>query len=659
MLATYSYILAPWVIQKDDLLLGHKLKVIRVPHLNFSSVPPNKLGCLIQNNFIFDQINKKNAANINDSLLYEKQKKAKTDNLLNWILASDASFLDSAFLLKKYLSLLDSSHRWEVTTDKNLVLNNLNVNSSKKPFLIRLSHQEPIGDEIVKNIYADLINKTQIIWIGESTDGMHIGPIIQTEHDLEKYQIATKTWNFSQKLIDFGFKDYWPSSIYLNLISHPEKITNAILKIMEAPPETCFLVEENREVCLWTKLTENKISESTFFDTQFWSKGLIRNFKMEHFDAINECYISKCRSPCKGVDYLEGNSGKGIDKTDALYSLVGESVERFSAWQANKLIPKYDKPVKTNEQNYYDIGQFHPFGARWTEYLMSEKIELPWYAVNDEINPNKTCWVPECLIPFPYEASEPQYDVTTSSTAGLAVHSDYKKAVINGALELFERNDLYGSFLFQKAGFFLDFANIPGRPKFSMESFIELLNRLKTNQLDYWCIVYNVKSTLPIVHFFIHDKKNHFFSRGSGSGYTLLEAIEKALVEGLQIRQQFLNSSNNPNMENSSVCEIYDNWRKLDVINQMKTYLQSFCKMPFFEHPLYAVEYTPGLLLEEIKKSLHIEGKPLLVANLPCAIKEWFAVRVLIPGFIAHQYGSDSIGGKKIINPIFKHGVPT
>lgn len=649
MLATYSYYLAPWVVQKDNALLGHKLSAVRVPHLNFSNIPLNKLDYLIQNNFILDQ---KNIVNNKNSLLQEWEEKS-FDMSLNWIWVSDASFLKSALLLKKYLSCSDLFGHWGITTDRNIISNSLSVNPSKKPFLIRLSHQEPIENEIVKNIYADLMNKTQIIWVGESTEGMHVGPIIQTYHDLEKYQVATKTWHFSKKLIEFGFKDFWPSSIYLSLISDPKKIANAILEIINASPETCFLVEKNRKTCLWTTLTGNKVSESTFFDTQFWSKGLIRNFKMDHFDSINEGYISKCRTPCKGIDYLEGNSGKGIDKNSALYSLVGESIERFSAWQSNREMSKHNKLREPNKQNYYDISQFHPFGPKWSEYLNSEKIALPLYEVKDEINPNRICLVPECLIPFPYEAPEPQYDVTTSSTGGLAVHSDYKKAVINGALELFERDDLYSSFLFQKAGFALDFSNISAQLNTAMHDFILLLNCLKNNQLDYWCVVYSLKSTLPIVHFFIHDKKNHFFSRGTGSGYTLVEAIEKSLAEGLQIRQQFLNNSGDQG------CTIYNNWRKPEVIDQIQTYLERLYKLPFFKHPLHSIEYTPSLLLEEIKKNLKIKKKPLLVADLPCSIEGWFAVRVLIPGFATHQYPSESRGGKKIINPIFKHGVPT
>ena len=260
MLATYTYYLAPWIVQKDNVLLGHRLSAIRVPHLNFSNIPINKLDNLIQNNFILDQ---KNIVNNKNSLLQEWEEKS-FDMSLNWIWVSDASFLKSALLLKKYLSCSDLFGHWGITTDKNIISNSLSANPSKKPFLIRLSHQESIENEIIKNIYAGLIDETQIIWVGETTEGPHIGPIIQTYQDLEKYHVATKTWHFSQKLIEFGFKDFWPSSIYLSLISDPQKIANAILEIINASPETCFLVEENRKTCLWTTLTEIKFQNRHF-----------------------------------------------------------------------------------------------------------------------------------------------------------------------------------------------------------------------------------------------------------------------------------------------------------------------------------------------------------------------------------------------------------
>lgn len=648
MLSTHSYCLAPWVIRREQFLLGCRLSAIRVSHLDYSNIPDDKLEFLIHNNFIIDFRKTSPAYNLS---LHNLKTKISDRLINNWILVRDSSFLTSALLLKNYLSLSNYG-QWEVVTDKKIILDSLSRHS-QKPHVIQLSHREPIGNATIHDEYAGLLGKVRIIWVGETTEGTHIGPIIQNDHDLEKYLVATKSWSFSKKLIEFGFNDFWPSSLYLNLLSTPEKIANAILTIIQDPPDTCFLIEENKKTSLWTNLIENQIPETTFFETQFWSKGLIRNFKLTLFDSLENGYVSKCRTPCRGIDYLEGNSGKGIDSTRALYSLVGESVERFSAWQSNKIIDTYSKPLSVNKKDYYDISQFHPFGPKWERYLTGPKVELPLYPVKNLTNLGKTCLVPACLIPFPYETSESQYDVTVSSTGGLAVHSDYKKAVINGALELFERNDLYRSFLFQKIGFNLDFSGISFSKKNTASSFRKFLDSLKHNGLRYWCVIYNLQSTLPIVHSFIEDQKNNFFSRGSGSGVSLLEATSNSLVEALQIRQQFLNSCS------SQGGVGYDNWRLPSVVNEIRAYLEKFHTLHFLDHPMHTIQYTPHRLLKEIKTILTFEQRPLLVANLPCPINKWFSVRVLIPGFTTHQYPSDSEGGKNILNPIFTQGIPT
>lgn len=640
--------LAPWVVRKGNVLLGSKLHAIKIPHLNILVIPTPQLNYLISNNYIISPINQ-NAHMYSPPFHPLDEKRRNTQ--LNWIWVSERSFLTVALLLKEYLLLLDPLEPWEIVMNKKMILEDLKNNGSRKPLIIRLSHTEPIEEKIINDLYADLINKTQIVWAGESNDGTHLGPMIRNMDDLEQYLLATKIWYFSKQLIDFGFKDYWPLPIYSHLLSNTKQLAQAILRLAKAPPETCFLIEENRDVCLWTQLGKGKILEAHFFETQFWSKGLIRNFEMKHFDSFNEGYVSKSRSPCQSIDYLEGNSGKGMDSISALYSLVGESVERFAAWQSNKAIATLNTPEDIDTKIIYDIDQFHPFGSKWRDYLRGDKIKLPLYAIKNEIDPHQMVFVPECLIPFPYEAPEPKYDITTSSTAGLAVYSDYTKAVIKGSLELFERNDFYNFFLFQKMGFVLDFSTILSEVEGPLQPFRLLLDHLNSQKLSYWCIVYSSTFTLPIIHCFILDETQHFFSRGTGSGYSFLEAASSALVEALQIREQFL--------KNNEVSQGYIDWKSPVVIEQIRTYLEQFQRLSFFDHPISTIQYTSSELLDEIKKNVGILQKPLLVAELPCPIIGWSAVRVLIPGFTTHQYPSESLGGQKIMRPVFKFSIPT
>ncbi len=635
--------LAPWVVYKNNILLSSKLNAIKVPHVNFEQIPSDKLEYLINHGYIVNF-----QPQVKNHLLEIKNSHTPS----NWIWVIEDSFLEVAQILKNELNLLDFGFRWEITTHTENILESLKHNPAQKPFILRLSHHELIEKKAIENLYSSFFDKAHIIWIGETIEGTHVGPVISTTCDLDNYLLATKLWHFSKALIEAGFNEYWPCSIYRNLLSNPTGLAKAILQITQAPKHTCFLLEDEKEVSLWTTLIEQKISEVAFFKTQFWSKGLIRNFQIQEFDSIPGGYIAQSRTPCEGVDYLEGNSGKGIDLKSATYSLVGESIERFSAWQQNKITKS--PPSITEQHIIYNVDQFHPFGPKWEEYLNSPEIVLPLCEVRNEINPEQLHLVPECLISFPYESPSSEYQVTTSSTAGLAVYSDYTTAVVKGALELFERNDFYPSFLFKKNGFKLDFSKVYLSENTPLHNFTLLLKQLEKNQLCYWCIVYNLNTRFAIVHTLILDENNGFFSRGSGSGRTLIEATANSLVEALQIRYEFLRMP-----ENQSGFQGYHHWRMPNVVEQIKNYLEKFQNMPFLDHPLSKIEYNSALLLAEIKDSLKKEEKPLLVANLPCPILDWSAVRVLIPGFTTHQYPSQSLGGQKIINPIFKYSIPS
>jgi ribosomal protein S12 methylthiotransferase accessory factor len=620
----YGLDLAPWVVQKDLVLLGSQLKAIQVPHLDMSKIPVDRTAHLLETHYLIET----GADNVNPS------------PRIAWIWISDASFLSVALVLKQHLSQIDDTMHWELALDPLIILAD-SQNASVPPFVIRLSHKELIDPVAIQALYGPLIGKTRLFWLGETTEGTHVGPLIQTTQDLEYYLQATQAWYFSKQLINFGFNHEWPLLIYTHLMRHPERVAQAMVRIMTASSSTCILLEDNREVILWTKLLNESISEEELFKTQFWSKGIIRNFHNYTFDTLNEGYITGCRTPCNGMDHLEGNSGKGLDLKSATYSCVGEAVERFSAWQGQRLVCFQNDPLDARKKIIHSIHDFHPFGPKWDRYLIGPAVDLPVCAVKNlsAFETQDQHFVPECLIPFPYQPSEVTQDVSTYCTGGLAVYSDYTKAVIKGALELLERENFYTHFLFQKPGFILEFSNT-------------LTDNMIKNHLRYWCIVYDSSSKLPIVHCIIHDQTQHFLSRGSGSGYTLEEAISGALAEALQLRQQFLKKE-------AHEAKGYQDWRDPIVMEWIQSYLAQFQTLSLHDHPLSQLQYTPDQLLTEIKQKLHQINQPLLVADLHCPIIGWHAVRVLIPGLPTHQYPSQSLGGQKIMHLIFTYGVPT
>jgi ribosomal protein S12 methylthiotransferase accessory factor YcaO len=638
---------APWVVKGSNLLLGLQLKVLRLSHLELDKIPPDKIVYLQKNNFLIETTPFRDSA----SILTDPEN-AQTSAPINWVWVTANEFLAPAIQLVEHLSQLNPTLHWEIAKDKQSILDSLK-NSQKKPFIVRLAHQEPIAERIYDELYSDLIDRAQIIWVGETLEGAHIGPLLCSAEEVAGYFKATQIWYFSQTLLDAGFTEYWPSSLYSNLKTSPLKVAQAILQIVTSEQGTCFLLSENKTVSLWTGLLRHSITEDAFFKTQFWSKGLIRNFTVMELDSIPEAYITTCRTPCGSRESLEGNSGKGENIRKATYTLVGEAVERFSAWHANHCFQQGSTTTPPESSIVYDIQQFHPFGPAWESYLIDPKPALPLYPVRDELNPGPPSFVPECLIPFPYQPNRPEYTVTRSSTSGLAAHSDYKRAVIKGALELLERHDFYPNFMFQILGYVLDCSKLPSYLTEEWSHLIRLLKRLKAKGINYWFVLYYPQSTIPIVHCFLQDQHAVLLSRGTGSGYTLLEAVMGSLLEALQIREQLLKTlKNNPNPPE-------DSWIHPSVIASVLNYLNRCHVLPIQDYSGLSLKYTDDLLFEEIKKTLRELNKPLLVADLPCPIQGWTVVRVLIPGFTTHQDVSHSEGGKSLLNQVFKYRIPT
>ena len=273
------FVWAPWVLKIGNVLLGPQLKALRVPHLDISLIPQEKLEYLLNNHYLVAQSAPEasqaytDASTVLDKGLGAQPSTRTADQPLHWIWISEPSLLAAALLLKEHLSSCEPNNPWAVVMDKGIILEHLaaiTVSNSSKPLIIRLSHQEPIGEAIAQNIYADLLGRTQIVWIGESSDGTHLGPIMRSADDLTQYLYATNIWHFSRKLIQFGFADYWPLAISKHLLSKPRQIAEGIVAILKAPAGTCIILEESRTVRLWTCLIEEKVSESDFFERQFF-----------------------------------------------------------------------------------------------------------------------------------------------------------------------------------------------------------------------------------------------------------------------------------------------------------------------------------------------------------------------------------------------------
>ncbi len=641
-----NYLISPWVVNKNEYFLGPKLKVIKTSLKDLNLLSKESLNYLQNLQFIVSStslyIHNKFPAPIQD-------KKALNGQDCCWLWITDKNLLKLGYDIYDSLSSKNPNLTWMITTNKRNIIQHLQNNKQQfnRFIVIPFSNNEPISDRAIKRKFDGLLN-AEILWMGECLDGLHLGPIVSSLDHLSDYKKCTQEWSSTKNLFNLGFKDYWPLSLHNAIVNYKETVVQAILKIIQPKFYTgkCILIESNKEVKIWPALRNFSVSENEFFKTQLWSKGLIKSFKASQLHSFKNIFISECKSPAQGLSYLEGNSGKGLTPKRATYSAIGEAVERFSALEANFLLPK---TIDKNKWQIYTLDQFHPFGRKWEQYLAAGKPNIPLQLTKNELEENDFAYVPECLIPFPYLPTETSHNVTASSTGGLAVYSNYEEAVIKGTLEILERNNFYPSFLNLKDGLQLNMDALYSIDDPKYKSLCKNLISLKKMSLEVWLIIYKDCFDLPIIHCFLLDKANHFFSRGSGSGYTWFSAIEHAFLEALQIRQQFITFKEKP------VSSAYNNWRMDEVIQKILIYINNFPKVTLD----MAERYTKNELFIKIKKTLKELQKPLLVARLPEIINTWSSVRILIPSLTSHQYPSYSEGGKSLLNPSFIYGVPS
>ena len=634
--------LAPWVLKKSNYLLGPRLTLIRLPE-NFknlsATLSSSQYKILQEKNFTWWGGHPFFDSNVEE---YED----KDEDAYNFIWLSASHLFNDAYLLKESLEKIDGQ-RWRIIRRKDQIYRRENSkNPNKRIYLIYFSDKENINLKSNLKLLEGLLQKNvRILWFGETIEGLCIGPIIDSVESLRDYLRATLEWVSAQTLINHGFKNYWPLSIRYHLYKNREKLARTILETIEFSGNYAYLLEEERKVCLWTQLTKNKIPEHELRAYQVWSKGFIKNLAIISPKEISPIFLSKCHSPCKNTYYLEVNSGKGISYQKAFISLIGEAVERFSSWQANMM-------SRAHNEKHYELRDFHPFGAEWESYQEKGEPSIPSLYVRDLTQGNISIAVPACLVPFPYERGIAEQRATSSFTAGLAVYNNQAGAILRGALELVERNNFYPAFMNKLPGYRLLLSQpskgVGGLPN----KLLALIKDLAKNEIEVWPIIYKDSFNLPIVHCFLLDKSFNFFSRGSGSAGTLLKAWLMALLEAIQVLLQLRSKYSSRKLE-----ELED-WCSKEITREILDYLESFESLHLSINSYFMQEPNEDELLLKVQKNLKQAGYHLLIADLPCPISEWYAIRALIPGFTLHQYPSQSEGGKKIINAQFKVIIP-
>lgn len=247
-------------------------------------------------------------------------------------------------------------------------------------------------------------------------------------------------------------------------------------------------------------------------------------------DIVHKYVYGANSSAPANEKFLDEHGGKGFTKIQAFYSAVYESLERYSARQFG-----YEKVIRDSYENLIrkGCGVLNPDRLS----LDSSNENKNSYEINKvyewvegiDLSNKKKILVPANIVYFPYVADK-KYYFSSYSTTGLSANTSIDKAILQGLLEVVERNSYA---LTHKAQLrVVDLEN-------NMDNFAKNLER-KLNR-------YRIKANFTllsnsfgtyVVHCTLEDLRKKFpiYTHGAGASLNIEKAMLRAITESVQLR---------------------------------------------------------------------------------------------------------------------------
>lgn len=541
--------------------------------------------------------------------------------------------LEEAAALADALVALDPEHPWTV----HHAVPDAPPHGPRGTLLL-LGHREAIDPE---PIVAPLLSAWNVLWCGEGSDGPHVGPHFDALEQVREYVRASTQWSNHAPLVALGFSQL-PLTVTRWIRSDPHAVARAVQHVVARSCGPCVRLEDGSVVVPWSLACRAPMSAESLFETQRWSKGLLRDYTIEQSVDSPLVFFGSCSTPCGADPFLEGNFGKGMSEEEARVTTVGEAVERFAAFVGSR---RELPPVGVEVTRHYRLEDFHPFGPGYDAYIESGRPPLPATPIWDEVSRSMVS-VPRVLVPVPYRPAADERVPTGSSSTGLAAYSDRAGAILRGALEVLERHNLYRPLLQLEPGQRLDPARLPASGRH--RELMRLVGEIERLGFRLWLVRFPSKDGIPIVHAFLWEAAITTMSRGTGSGTHWATAALKATLEALQLRLQ--HQLVREQGAGTDVDPGYVAWSTPRVGHQLVSHLESFPE---------STDALPDFLDEaELLGHLKAAQEAILVAELPCPVRGWSVLHVMIPGTTCVCVPSRSAGGQALLDARFGHAIP-
>jgi YcaO-like protein with predicted kinase domain len=325
--------------------------------------------------------------------------------------------------------------------------------------------------------------------------------------------------------------------------------------------------------------------------------GVTRVSEITSYDDPFVYVYQSCRPSAL---HLTIDSGKGYDRNQAFISCCVEAIERFSAENV------------CNDIHYMSLTELLPDVQRML-LLNSVDYRLPCLTchalLDDE---DRSIYIPEELIKYNSGMSaRATLLLYRPGTTGLGSHSSLIPACYSGLIELLERDAINSSF----EKFLVDIDSLPN----CFDRHIKWIR----NRYESFSIFYHF-SPHPVHTFSIECNDPYLYGglNGMGASYTLMSALDQALVESIQTSvlrisasrddwifasppfglRKFLNQA--PVLPWNSLSSLFSEVYGTDFSSHLKT-IKQYCKTRNFN--VYYCKLYPG-----------IDSAPIVTVKVVC-----------------------------------------
>lgn len=366
---------------------------------------------------------------------------------------------------------------------------------------------------------------------------------------------------------------------------------------------------------------DKKLYRHIFSDKAGIINGLLRRYDfMDYRLSVFQSLTAHTKVLC-GHSREVSSGGLGIhqDPRIAFHACIGESLERYcmSFYNTNDLVFCRAKDLPADMR----LGDFSLYTNKQYEhnpiFANPSKDGIHWLKVNSLFN-KKRGWWPASSVYLPFEAGKNSAETTST---GIAAHFSKEQAIVNGVLELMERDALMINFL-QRIN----------PPEIAIESINKenqwLIKKIKSK---YNFKLYKLFSdiNIPIYAGFIWKKNNTKLHYGIGASASInsSDAIEKTIKECLFTYQYSRDMLDLKPSRKDKIKALYEHFLYYQDEKLHKLFFKS--KVVEYKEELYSKNH----LIDELKKNnLEVFYKELTTPDIVSTGIRVF--RVIIPGLV-------------------------